>query len=438
MTPRSPEPAPKQRILHVNIRFKQVVVRVAAATGLLAGYSVVACSSSTETPINPGPSNTGNTGNTNTGNTNTGGTSAAAGAGTGGASGGSAGAGAGMCPGNQIMLMGACMCPPYASTYCEAKTKCVSAMKDPDNCGGCDKACGATNACAAGACTPDLVAFGEFASCGTLELVSVPGKALYVLSTMTGKLQTVPLPAGGAPVDVATVPDGTAFALDDKAAYVAAGMKVVRVDLATKMTTTLVSETSKVFDVAVADGKIYYAVGTDVKQADATTAGMGTSVAKSIDDGLAQGVAVAGGMVLYASNQAFNLEADPIMGDMHAKIGASQSGLLFGHRSVQTDGTYVYWANGALQRAKFAGDDHAATTAAQPIDGKAIIAYAIDGTAKMAYIATEDGSFEKSSFDAAQDEATWVSRKLDKVSSIALDDTSVYLASGCKILKSAR
>lgn len=435
MTPRTPEPAPKQRILHVNIRFKQVAVRVAAATGLLAGYSMVACSS-TDTPVNPGPMNTGNTGNTNTA-----GTPATAGTntGTGGASGGSAGAAAGMCPGNQIMLMGACMCPPYASTYCEAKTKCVSAMKDPDNCGGCDKPCGATNACAAGACTPDLAAFGDFAGCGTLELASVPGKALYVLSTMTGKLQMVPLPAGGAPVDIATVADGTAFALDDKAIYVAAGMKVVRVDLATKMPTTLVTETSKVFDVAVADGKVYYAVGTDVNQADAALpSSMGTSVAKSIDDGLAQGVAVSGGMVLYASNQAFNLEADPIMGDMHAKIGASQSGLLFGHRSVQTDGTYVYWANGALQRAKFAGDDHAATTAAQPIDGKAIIAYAIDGTAKMAYIATEDGNFEKSSFDAAQDEATWVSRKLDKVSSIALDDTSVYLASGCKILKSAR
>jgi hypothetical protein len=71
------------------------------------------------------------------------------------------------------------------------------------------------------------------------------------------------------------------------------------------------------------------------------------------------------------------------------------------------------------------------------------VAYAIDSTAKTAYIATYEAStmdhnLEKSAFDKADSEAIWMARGLDKVSSIVLDDTSVYVASACKILKSAR
>jgi hypothetical protein len=301
-------------------------------------------------------------------------------------------------------------------------------------------------ACAAGACTPDLTTVAEIAGCGTLELVSAAGK-LYVLSTMTGTLSSIALPAAAAatPTPIATgLTGGTAFAVDATNAYVTTGMTVTQVKLADGTKTVLVTETTPIFDVAVDAGKIYYAVGKDVKQADATTPGTGTSVAVSADEGEAQGVAVSAGTVLYASNAAFNLESDPIAaGEGHVKIGASQAGLIFGHRSVQADATHVYWANGSLQSALFTGADHAGKIVAQPIDGSPVVAFAIDGTAKMAYIATYesltmDNRLEKSSFDAADQEATWVARGLPKVSSIVLDDTSVYLSSACKILKSAR
>lgn len=49
-----------------------------------------------------------------------------------------------------------------------------------------------------------------------------------------------------------------------------------------------------------------------------------------------------------------------------------------------------------------------------------------------------DHNLEKSAFDKADSEAIWMARGLEKVSSIVLDDTSVYVASACKILKSAR
>ena len=96
----------------------------------------------------------------------------------------------------------------------------------------------------------------------------------------------------------------------------------------------------------------------------------------------------------------------------------------------------------ALRSARVVGADHAGKIVAQPIDGSPIVSYAIDSAGKTAYIATLEGSgdsnLEKSAFDKADQEAIWMARGLPKVTSIVLDDTSVYLASACKILKSAR
>lgn len=425
----------------MNTSLKQVVLRVAAATGLLLGSSLVACSGTTDDTGKPGPGTSGTNPGTAGTTATTGGSggSGTAGTGTGGSGGGS------KCPGNQIGTVGACMCPAYAPQVCEAITKCVSPMKDPDHCRGCDKKCGATQACAAGLCTPDLMTVAEVAGCGTLQLVSAAGK-LYVLSTMTGTLSSIALPAAAAaaPTEIATgLTGGTAFAVDATNAYVATGMTVTQVNLTTKAKLVLVTETAKIFDVAVDGGKIYYAVGKDVKQANAAAAGTGVAVAVSADEGEAQGIAVSAGTVLYASAAAFNLESDPVVGEGHVKIGASQAGLIFGHRSVQADATHVYWANGSLQSAQFTGADHAGKIVAQPIDGSPIVSFAIDSAAKTAYIATlepttMDSNFEKSSFDKADQEAIWIARGLPKVSSIVLDATSVYLASACKVLKSAR
>jgi hypothetical protein len=364
-----------------------------------------------------------------------GGGSSTAGSGMGGAG------GAGKCPANQTMKDGRCACPGYAATWCEAIPKCVNPMKEPDTCGNCTTTCKDTQACVAGTCAPELVMFGEVAGCGSLALQSVPGKAIYVLATMTGAISSIPA-AGGAATPIATVAGATAFALDDTAIYVAAGMKVVRVPLTGGASTELVTEAKKIYDVAVSNGKIYYATDKFIKGASASAAGPATTVATSIDEGEAQGVAVSGTTLLYASNIAYNLESDPIAGDGHTKIGASQSALIFGHRSVQADATSVYWANTALNKAPIAGAEHPITAAAAPIDGKAVIAFAVDGRPgkETAYIATEDGNLAKSTFTDAEagTEATWMARKLPQVTSIVLDDTSVFAAAACKILKAPR
>ncbi len=421
----------------MNTRFKQVVVRGAVASGLLVGLGAVGCSSTTDTPASPGTSGTATM---STSGASAGGSGGAAAGSSSSGSGGGGGAAAGKCSDGKVMVMGACACPPYAPLFCEAVPKCVTPMKDPDHCGDCATKCNAMSACAAGKCTPDLATFGEAAGCGSLKLLSTADK-LYALSTMTGTLSSFALPAGGAAVPIATgLTGGTAFAIDATNAYVATGMTVTQVKLAGGAKTVLVTEATPIFDVAVDAGKIYYAVGKDIKQADAAAPSAGVSVAVSADEGMAQGVAVSGGMVLYASNDAFNLEADPIVGDMHVKIGASQSNLIFGHRSVQADATSVYWVQQGVQRALFGGADHAGKTVAVPLNSAQVIAYAVDSAAKNVYIATDDGSLEKSTWVDGMDtvEATWMARALPTVSSVVLDATSVYVASECKILKGAR
>jgi len=325
--------------------------------------------------------------------------------------------------------------------------------------------CGAMNACDAGKCTPDLATFGEVAGCGTLELVSTPAK-LYVLSSMAG-LSSIALPAGGAATPIAaTLMGGTAFAVDATNAYVALGKDLKRVKLADGMTDTLTSSVDPIYDVAVdGAGMVYYATGGEkmpgvpygeIRQVSVTAAAGAAAkvVAKSADEGKGEGVAVSNGFILYASADAFNVEScnagcqtafgggstemDHVLIDGHVKLAPSQAGLIFGHHSIQADMENVFWANGSLQMKKFTGTDNANTSIASPLDGSMIVAFAVDSAKKMSYIATMDGSFEKSAFDKGSEDATWVARALPKVSSIVLDDTSVYLASACKILKSAR
>lgn len=370
-----------------------------------------------------------------------GGKGGAASAGT--SSGGKAPIGGGVgpngCPGNQISVGGKCLCPAYAPEFCALEARCVNASKDPEHCGDCDVQCGATNACAVGECTPDLESVSTLAGCGTLLLQQLPDK-LYALGTSSGKLYWLPK-SGGAPATLASgLGSAAAFALDATNAYVAAGASVVQVNLTSGAKTVLVTEAFPVVDVAVEKGKIYYAVGQYIKQADATTPGAGTAVAQSIDEGEAYGVTVAGGQVLYVSNASFNVEADPIASEQHVKIAASQGALLLGHRSIQADATHVYWANAALQSAPFVGVEPFSTTVAQPVDGASIVAFAVDSPGKIAYFGTAEGTFEKSTFADAEagNEATPIARSLTKVTSVVLDASFVYLADGCKILKTAR
>jgi hypothetical protein len=347
-----------------------------------------------------------------------------------------------------LMPMAMCGCPGFAPNYCAADLKCTSPTKDPDHCGDCMTQCAATSACNASACTDEPAAFGEIAGCGTLKLALDAGK-LYALSTMTGDLGSIAVPAGGAPTPVATGLTGaTAFAVDAMNAYVVAGMSIHRVALAGGAAAVVVTETTAIHDVAVSAGTLYYGTGNNVKSIAATAtdgAPAAVQIALAASEGEPQAVAVSGTTLLYASASAMNVErCDTTMdcvagagtdveerGAGHFKIGASQGGLIFGHRSMQTDGTKVYWVNNAnIQGGVFAGTEPG-TLGVGTKDGGAVTAYAVTPTA--VYFADADQNFQKAAL--GDEMPTWLARGLGMVSSMVVDDTSVYLASGCKILK---
>jgi hypothetical protein len=280
----------------------------------------------------------------------------------------------------------------------------------------------------------------EVPDCGTLKLM-LAGSTIYALSTMSGTLSSVPA-EGGIPMQIATgITGASAFALDATNAYVAAGMSIVRVALAGGATATVVTEADTIHDVAVAGDTLYYATGLDIKSVAASaSAGTGAEVALGIDEGEPQGVVVSGDHVLYASNQAMNVEVcDSTMechdtstmpGAGHVKIGASQGGLIFGHRSVQTDGTRVYWVNNGVAAALFTGENTMATSLSTK-DAGGVTAFALSAT--HVYYADSDENFQKAALGDV--DSTWLARNVGTVTSIVTDATSVYLASGCNIMK---
>jgi hypothetical protein len=427
------------------MKFQRAATQFVASAGLLAGTAIAACSSTDTPPAQVPPAPVG--GNSTTGGT--GGTSAS-GAAPGGTSSSGAG-GAGACVGNQTLVNGVCMCPGYAPQLCTTSMKCTSPMKDPDNCGACDMKCAATSACSAGACTTPPTELADLMTgCGSINLqTDAAATKLYALSTMTGNLDSIALPAGGAPTSIVkSLVMAGAFTVDATNAYIVTGSSISRVPLAGGAATVMVTETAPIFDVFVAGTSLYYATGTGkAVKVVATTATAGvpaaTVAATGESDGEAEGVAFAAGTVLFASGVAQNVEAYPITEGMPfdplklAKLGASQGGLMVGHRSVQTDGTNAYWVDGStIKRAPFAGENHDQKGVATTEKGL-VTAFAFNAT--NAYFASAMGDLEKSALLSTEPaNNVWMARALGTVKSIVVDATSVYLSTDkCKILKAA-
>lgn len=298
---------------------------------------------------------------------------------------------------------------------------------------------GVNEPCVPGECESDPTLVGVVLDCGTLFLQQLE-LTLYALAEGSGRLYAI-AKSGGPPTLVTLGLGGaTAFAVDATNAYVAWGQQVIQVNLTNGSKTQLVAETTAVTDVAVERGKIYYAAGHYIKQADAKTPSVGTVVAQSADEGEAYGVAVSGNYLLYASNLSFNVETDPIFGDEHVKLAASQGSLVLGHRSIQADGTNVYWANGVLLSRSFIDVNALGAVVGQPTNGASVTAFAVDPEREQAYFGTVDGTFEMSTFIDARygNDATRIARGLTKVTSVVVDGSYAYLADGCQILKSVR
>lgn len=405
--------------------------RLLIAAGLTSAL-VVACSegpSDSNTVIPQGGSTAQGGGGSGGASGSSAGT--AGGGGTTAGTGGSAGSGGAACEpacsAGQICNMGACVCPGYAPDHCAAAGVCTDFSEDPEHCGDCDTACAATSACSAGACTPEPSELYSTTACQKLTL-ALQGSTLYWVNEGAGTVVSMPVTGGDTTELASGLTDASAIAVDDTNVYVVTGNGLSRIPLGGGSAETVVSEATPIYDVAVQDGVLYYAVGTNVKSiaADAD-GGTGTVVATGVDNGEPQGVAVEGDYVLYASAVAYNVEVDSIAGDARVKLGASQGGLIFGAGSVRLAGTSVYWVNtSAVASADYTAEEVVQKTAASADDS--ITAFDVNDT--TVYYGA-GGNIEKAAFG---EDSLWIARNQGDVLSMILDGTNVYWSTGdCKI-----
>jgi len=326
--------------------------------------------------------------------------------------------------------IGQCTCPAYAPDLCASSSVCTKLADDPAHCGACDTQCGATEACSAGKCTSAPSLLAQLSGCGVVRLLLQSGK-LYALDQAAGQLENIALPGGARRRIAKGLGAPSAFALDATNAYIVTDKSIARVSLADGVTSVVVIEAADIYDVAVHDGKLYYGVGKpddmpggDVKSVAASAInGAGVSVAAVGDQGVPKGVAVSGDYVFYATDGAADVQADLLVGAGHVKIAPSQGALVFGHRSVQSDGQNVLWISFNVQRRAPSSIDQIDNTVAWSRTSSAT-AFAFNAT--TVYLASESGDLEKAPF--AVEPAQWLARNLGRVDSIVLDDVNVYFS----------
>jgi hypothetical protein len=283
----------------------------------------------------------------------------------------------------------------------------------------------------------------QIPNCGTLLLQGGPGdfapSIVYALATKSGVLYEVQVPNVG-PSVIKPLATGFTGARTFEGLLVSAGNSVTSVDLMTGMKRLVASDAAPILGAAVdaGIGDILYATGVGIKRVAPPEVDNATLVVESEEGTAPQALASAYDTLYYTSSGSNNVQAFRSANGSPVVVAAAQEQLLFGHNSLQIDDTNLYWANGSLQMAPLDNPAHPVSTIAHPIDDSRVIAFAVDSAdGGIAYIATQDGSFEKASFDS-KDEAIWIARALPAVTSVVLSDYDVYLASECTIFKSPR
>lgn len=287
----------------------------------------------------------------------------------------------------------------------------------------------ATETCNDGVCGEGTRELTTFPNCGDL-LLQPAAPSLYVLDAGAGTLFRVAFGATDAPTPVATgLTNVKAFALSDDAAYVATKAGVQRLVLANGAVSTVTESSGPVEGIATAGGKLYYTVGSHLLTIDASAqAGQGSVLATGMNSGLPNSVVVSGDFVLFNADGSFNIEGVELGPKRHFKLSASQTGMLLGHRSILTDGQYVYWEHdGFLNRNQFAGND----TGQRGLGFCSGVASAIAFTPQATYCGDEQGRIAENRFGASTPRS--IARNLGKVTSLVVEDHKLYLAHACKL-----
>ena len=332
------------------------------------------------------------------------------------------------CAESQSCEGGFCRCSSSSPDWCESDQTCTSFEYDAEHCGGC-QACAETETCNDGVCGASTQLLTSFPDCGDL-LLQPAAPSLYVLDTGKGALFRVAFGATDTPTPVAAgLKDVNAFALSADAAYVATKSGLQRVTLANGAVSSVTQTNGPVRGVAEAGGKLYYSVGYDLLSIDASAeAGEGSVLATGMNGGQPNAVVVSGDYVLFNADGSFNIEGIELGPKRHFRLSGSQNGMFLGHRSLLTDGQYVYWEHdGFMNRSLFAGSDTGQRGAGFCGGNASAIAFAPQGT----YCGDKQGRIAENRFGA--NTARAFSRNLGKVTSLVVEDHELYIAHACNL-----
>jgi hypothetical protein len=295
--------------------------------------------------------------------------------------------------------------------------------------------------------------------CGTIRL-AIQGSSVYWVEQGSGKVQTAPITGGSAVLVAGAQQAPSGIAVDGTGLYwVTAGDGTIGSSKIWKKSLPLAAgepellkaapSTDEILAIAVRAGKLYYALGHDV-HALATEAGdddiiVGTatnldaSPPTGVPSGEPAGLAVDETFVFWTTATRQGVERDDIVAGTsgYVELGESQGSLLL--HDIESDGTHAYWANGdQLLRAQ--NDVKGGVTVTKTSAFDAITAFAIN--ASDVYFGGAEGTVFKHSLtppadpndDASIVPPAALARDQMNVSSVALDGTRVYWASGCALL----
>jgi hypothetical protein len=255
---------------------------------------------------------------------------------------------------------------------------------------------------------------------------------LYLLANTQGTLWRLDLSVSSMPILIAGgMGSASSFRIDGDNAYVASNNSVVRVALAsgTKATIATRANLEMVRDLAVSQGSVYFAAGKQVLRVDASADYSVPEVVSEANEAVyARGIDVAGDYVLWVS--ASTVESESLPDGIHQVLATAQVATQGGPRSVQHEGTNVYWMNDGIVRTKFSP---LAVPVLETVATAPAPATAFALAFPQLYVAS---SGELYGATIGQGRIRGLAHALDFITAIETDDAHIYVATAlCQVFR---
>lgn len=371
------------------------------------------------------------------------------------------------CPFGADCIDSLCVCPQPMPDPCPAKPHalCVDERRNPEHCGACGHECAAGAGCFEGECQalPTEVALAT--DCGGELSLAAFGTHLYFTEPTTGRVRTMPL-AGGEISDIALNQlKPTAIGVDASGVYwlnngngSPGSSAIMKRDFGAPAARALVSgDATPLNALAIANGKLYYALGsrahqrgTDEAHTDDVVVGMNVVVKETgeavEESGPIDSLAVNATHIAWANDVDGTVQSHPLA---LADLAKGSDFRLLGRnyasnpQALAIGGSYAFWNFGVeVMRASLVDAASSWKGVADGWTPDAMTALVLDDS--RLYGASADGFILAHSLEPPLDwprdpEPTWpLTRDQGKITSMVVVGRELYFVNdACAIRKLA-